>query len=59
MRDLIGEDAEVLRVKGSGWDMAAIEPARMPAVRLAPMRKLRALDAIDDEDMVAHRSAPT
>src|SRR5271165_4047764 len=43
VRDLMGEDAEVLCVKGSGWDMAAIEPAGLPAVRLAPLRKLRAL----------------
>jgi rhamnose utilization protein RhaD (predicted bifunctional aldolase and dehydrogenase)/NAD(P)-dependent dehydrogenase (short-subunit alcohol dehydrogenase family) len=52
MRDLMGEDAEVLCVKGSGWDMATIEPAGLPAVRLAPLRKLRALDALSDEEMV-------
>ncbi|HYS47900.1 MAG TPA: bifunctional aldolase/short-chain dehydrogenase [Xanthobacteraceae bacterium] len=52
VRDLLGEDAEVLCVKGSGWDMATIEPAGLPAVRLAPLRKLRALDALCDEDMV-------
>ncbi len=52
VRDLLGEDAEVLCVKGSGWDMATIEPAGLPAVRLAPLRKLRALDALSDEDMV-------
>ena len=37
-------EVEVLCVKGSGWDMAAIEPAGLPAVRLAPLRKLRARD---------------
>jgi len=36
-------------VKGSGADMAAIEPAGLPAVRLAPLRKLRAFDALADE----------
>ena len=35
-RDLLGEDVEVLRVKASGTDMAAIEPEGLPAVRLAP-----------------------
>ena len=50
--DLLGEDAEVLCVKGSGWDMGSIEPAGLPAVRLAPLRKLRALPALADEDMV-------
>src|ERR1700752_3991089 len=52
MRDLMGEEAEVLCVKGSGWDMATIEPAGLPAVRLSPLRKLRALDALTDEEMV-------
>ena len=50
--DLLGEEAEVLCVKGSGWDLAAIEPAGLPAVRLAPLRKLRQRDALDDEEMV-------
>jgi rhamnose utilization protein RhaD (predicted bifunctional aldolase and dehydrogenase)/NAD(P)-dependent dehydrogenase (short-subunit alcohol dehydrogenase family) len=50
--DLVGEDAEVLCVKGSGWDMAAIEPAGLPAVRLSPLRALRQRDALLDEDMV-------
>ena len=35
VKDLLGEDVDVLCVKGSGWDMANIEPAGMPAVRLA------------------------
>jgi rhamnose utilization protein RhaD (predicted bifunctional aldolase and dehydrogenase)/NAD(P)-dependent dehydrogenase (short-subunit alcohol dehydrogenase family) len=52
VRDLLGEAADVLCVKGSGWDMATIEPAGLPAVRLAPLRKLRALAALTDEDMV-------
>src|SRR5438132_1041585 len=52
MRDLLGEEVEALCVKGSGWDMANIEPAGLPAVRLAPLRKLRARDALPDEEMV-------
>jgi rhamnose utilization protein RhaD (predicted bifunctional aldolase and dehydrogenase)/NAD(P)-dependent dehydrogenase (short-subunit alcohol dehydrogenase family) len=50
--DLLGEPAEVLCVKGSGWDMANIEPAGLPAVRLAPLRRLRAREALSDEEMV-------
>src|SRR5436309_10451204 len=50
--DLLGEPTEVLCVKGSGWDMAAIEPPGLPAVRLAPLRKLRGRDALSDQDMV-------
>ncbi|MDO8605959.1 MAG: bifunctional aldolase/short-chain dehydrogenase [Phaeospirillum sp.] len=50
--DLLGETVEVLCVKGSGWDMGDIEPAGLPAVRLAPLQKLRRLAALADEDMV-------
>ena len=50
--DLLGDDVPVLRVKGSGWDMGDIEPAGMPAVRLESLRRLQALTALSDEDMV-------
>src|SRR5256714_9588986 len=50
--DLNGDEVEVLCVKGSGWDMGTIEPAGLPAVRLEPLRRLRARDALSDEDMV-------
>jgi rhamnose utilization protein RhaD (predicted bifunctional aldolase and dehydrogenase)/NAD(P)-dependent dehydrogenase (short-subunit alcohol dehydrogenase family) len=53
MRDPAGEPAKVLCVKGSGWDMATIEPPGLPAVRLAPLLKLAALKALSDEEMVA------
>jgi rhamnose utilization protein RhaD (predicted bifunctional aldolase and dehydrogenase)/NAD(P)-dependent dehydrogenase (short-subunit alcohol dehydrogenase family) len=52
VNDLLDEEAEVLCVKGSGWDMAAIEPAGLPAVRLAPLRKLRRRQELPDEEMV-------
>jgi len=50
--DLLDDETEVLCVKGSGWDMAAIEPAGLPALRLAALRKLRGRTALSDEDMV-------
>ena len=37
MKDTLGEDVEVLCVKGSGWDMGVIEPPGLPAVRLEPL----------------------
>jgi rhamnulose-1-phosphate aldolase/alcohol dehydrogenase len=52
LRDQLGDSVDVLCVKGSGWDMGAIEPAGLPAVRLDPLRRLRALDTLSDEDMV-------
>src|SRR5208282_3456116 len=36
MRDRLGEEVEVLRVKATGANMATIEPDGLPAVRLAP-----------------------
>jgi rhamnose utilization protein RhaD (predicted bifunctional aldolase and dehydrogenase)/NAD(P)-dependent dehydrogenase (short-subunit alcohol dehydrogenase family) len=57
LKDFLGDDAEVLCVKGSGWDMANIEPAGLPAVRLAPLRRLRARAALSDEDMVTFQRA--
>ncbi|MBV9825025.1 MAG: bifunctional aldolase/short-chain dehydrogenase [Alphaproteobacteria bacterium] len=50
--DLLDTPAEVLCVKGSGWDMGNIEPAGLPAVRLDPLRRLREREALSDEDMV-------
>jgi rhamnose utilization protein RhaD (predicted bifunctional aldolase and dehydrogenase)/NAD(P)-dependent dehydrogenase (short-subunit alcohol dehydrogenase family) len=50
--DLLGDPAEVLCVKGSGWDMAKIEPAGLPALRRAPLGRLRARRILSDEDMV-------
>src|SRR5436305_8713255 len=58
VKDLLGDDADVLCVKGSGWDMANIEPAGMPAVRLESLRRLRSRAALPDSEMVrAQRAA--
>lgn len=51
--DLVGDAWPVLCVKGSGWDMATIEPAGLPAVKLEGLRKARGLGRLSDEDMVA------
>jgi rhamnose utilization protein RhaD (predicted bifunctional aldolase and dehydrogenase)/NAD(P)-dependent dehydrogenase (short-subunit alcohol dehydrogenase family) len=50
--DLFGDEAEVLCIKGSGWDLATIEPAGLPAVRLSPLRRLRSCDELSDIDMM-------
>src|SRR3954464_8022663 len=52
LTDLNGDEVEVLCVKGSGWDMGSIEPTGLPAVRLAPLLKLRARENLSDEEMV-------
>ena len=55
--DLLGQDTQVLCVKGTGWDMGAMEPPGMPAVRMEPLLKLRARDAVTDEEMVRFQRA--
>ena len=55
--DLVGDEWDVLCVKGSGWDMGVIEPQGLPAVKLAPLLKARALKSLSDEDMVSLQRA--
>ncbi len=49
---LFGETVDVLHVKGSGWDLATIEPPGHPAVRMAPLMRLLELPSMSDEQMV-------
>lgn len=51
-RTITGDEVPVLFIKGSGWDLATIEPPGHPAVRLDPLLRLRALDELSDEAMV-------
>ncbi len=55
IKDIDGKDYEVLCVKGSGWDMAEIEPAGLPAVKLNPLLALKNKKYLSDEDMVAYQ----
>jgi rhamnose utilization protein RhaD (predicted bifunctional aldolase and dehydrogenase)/NAD(P)-dependent dehydrogenase (short-subunit alcohol dehydrogenase family) len=55
--DLMGREVDMLCVKGSGADMAVIEPAGLPAVRLAELRMLLERDAMSDEEMVRAQRA--
>jgi rhamnose utilization protein RhaD (predicted bifunctional aldolase and dehydrogenase)/NAD(P)-dependent dehydrogenase (short-subunit alcohol dehydrogenase family) len=56
-RDLAGAELAVLRVKGSGADMGAIEPAGFPAVRLELLRALRARKTLSDGEMARAQRA--
>ena len=51
--DFYGNETQVLCVKGSGWDLATIEPEGHPAVKLEPLQSLQKLNALSDEDMVS------
>jgi len=50
--DDLGREHEVIAVKGSGADMADMEPWGLPEVKLAPLREMRALEELSDEAMV-------
>jgi len=50
-RDVLGNLVPVLCVKGSGSDLAEVEPAGLPAVRLQPLQELRILERLSDTDM--------
>src|SRR6059058_2200314 len=52
MPDLLGEETEVLCVKGSGHDMATIEPAGLPALRLPVLQKLRGRETLADDELI-------
>ncbi|HVK66500.1 MAG TPA: bifunctional aldolase/short-chain dehydrogenase [Polyangium sp.] len=51
--ELVGDTTDVLYVKGSGWDLGAIEPEGFPACRLAQLRRLCELPSMTDEQMVS------
>ena len=55
IKDIDGKKYDVLCVKGSGWDMADIEPEGLPAVKLEPLLSLKNKKYLSDEDMVSYQ----
>ncbi|WP_299349098.1 bifunctional aldolase/short-chain dehydrogenase [uncultured Maritalea sp.] len=51
-QDIFGNQIDVLHVKGSGWDLETIQAEGLPGVHITPLKKLRQLNALSDEDMV-------
>lgn len=50
--DVTGAAVELVLVKGSGWDLATIEPKGFAPLRRDRLSELLRLDALDDVDMV-------
>lgn len=50
--DAWGEPVPTLWVKGSGWDLATIEPPGFAPLRLDPVRRLADLPQLSDTEMV-------
>ncbi len=53
-RDHLGREQRVLRIKGSGSDLATIEARHFPGLRLDDLEPLRERAAMSDEEMVAY-----
>ena len=52
-RNVVGEEEEILYVKGSGWDLETIEVNGFTPVRMAHLLKLARLEALSDPQMVS------
>ena len=65
-KNILGEEEQILYVKGSGWDLETIAAAGFAPVRLEHLKKLAQLPALPDPEMVnqlvthqTRASAPT
>ncbi len=56
-KNLLGDDEEILYVKGSGWDLGDIEAEGFAPVRLNILRHMAGLDRLSDSDMVRMQRA--
>lgn len=50
--NIVGEEEDILYVKGSGWDLETIEEAGFAPVRMDHLLKLAKLDTLPDPQMV-------
>ncbi|MBI3901807.1 MAG: bifunctional aldolase/short-chain dehydrogenase [Nitrosomonadales bacterium] len=51
-QNILGEDEQILYVKGSGWDLETIAAAGFAPVRLEHLKKLAQLSELSDPEMV-------
>src|SRR2546423_11927378 len=56
-KNVVGEEEEILYVKGSGWDLETIEVNGFAPVRMAPLLKLAQLETLSDPQMVNELAA--
>ena len=55
--NLFGEKENVLHVKGSGWDLATIQPQGFAPVKMDVLLKMARLEKLSDKDMVQAQKA--
>lgn len=51
LKNLVGEELEVIFVKGSGADLATIDPSGFVGLELEPLRKLQKLEDLSEGEM--------
>jgi rhamnose utilization protein RhaD (predicted bifunctional aldolase and dehydrogenase)/NAD(P)-dependent dehydrogenase (short-subunit alcohol dehydrogenase family) len=56
-QNVVGEEEEILYVKGSGWDLGTIEAQGFTPVRMAHLLKLVQLESLSDPQMVNELAA--
>lgn len=66
VRNIVGDEEDILYIKGSGWDLATIKAGGFAPTRLHTLQKLADLAALSDSDMMrelkaacTHPAAPT
>jgi len=55
--NIFGDQEEILYVKGSGWDLATIEPQGFAPVKMDVLLRLSRLEKLSDSDMVREQKA--
>lgn len=57
LRNIFGEEEEILFVKGSGWDLVSIEEAGFSPARLELLKRLGGLPSMSDTEMTRELKA--
>ena len=57
VKNLFGENEEVLYVKGSGWDLVTIAAEGFAPVKLDVLKRMAQFEELSDTDMVKHQRA--
>jgi rhamnose utilization protein RhaD (predicted bifunctional aldolase and dehydrogenase)/NAD(P)-dependent dehydrogenase (short-subunit alcohol dehydrogenase family) len=57
VRNILGDDEDILHIKGSGWDLATIGAAGFAPTRLRTLQRLAALPTLSDKDMMRELKA--
>lgn len=57
MPNILGDEEDILFIKGSGWDLASIGAGGFAPTRLATLQRLAALPSLSDTDMMRELKA--